>query len=672
MNGLKLLACPFLILGLISLGQADPETPQQPSSTEVFQPQPGFDTRTFFPQISNLSRPPVPRDTDDKTQLLVGSGEPNNLRYDATTVAPRMLDREAYPETLVGLKENIFDPADCEVAVGPTYILQVINTAVMVFDKATGKVVFQQALDDVDGTLKGLFEGYVQADSIVFDPRCWYDTVAQRFFITVMEKNDRLKTSKIHLGFSKTSSPVGDWGVFSMTTGRTITKVIHWADFNTAGYNKDAIILPYLLFSFTNKFYGSDVAVIPKKTLLEQKPVTVKKFYIPGMFTIQAARTVDASVATIYGTGLVNDTTMRIYAWTGLPAAPLMSTRNVAIPKAALINGAKPARAKTGRTLDTGLDRPQQTIYQAGKVYTTLSHSIPVSGGYKVGMGFYVFDTNAYPTKYPTLNQSGLVYSTTEDWSYPTLAVNSDGDIGIAYTASHATANPAIHFASRKSTDAKGKLTKFMVMKPANTVDYKSKAEQRWGDYFGMVVDPGDSLTFWGTTMVTAGTGWTTAVFAHANRGVSNSVKNPFSFYKNEGASAVGKVTDLVSSDSKGVVLGAGKVGSNYVASIDLYTKVVGSRTRGRTLEFDVLSRGTEGVDMAIWIYNNRLHRYENLRQWKNKSAGGPLQIVNKLAPFSDYVTADGQVLINIQGYSSKTFSVNVDYVRVVFQTHKS
>ncbi len=672
MHGFGPFTCLPVLFGFACLSAAAPETQQYPSSSEVIQPQPGFDTRSFFPQIATLSRPPVPRDTDDKFRFLVGAGEPNGLRHDYTTIAPEIREPEAYPETLVGLPESVFDPADCELAVGPTHILQVVNTSVMIFDKAIGKVVFQQSMDEVPGTVKGMFEDYVEADSLVYDPRCWYDTISKRFFITVMEKNTRLKRSRIHLGYSKTSNPLGGWGVLTIVTGRIISKVPHWADFNTSGWNKDSIVLPYLQFTYADKFYGSDIAVISKKPLLEEKPVTVKKFYVPGVFTIQPARTVDATVATIYGTSLQTDTTMRIYAFTGLPASPVMNTRDVAIPKVGLLSGSTPARAKAGRTLDAGLDRPQQTIFRKNRLYTTLPNKVAVTGGYRVGLAFYEFATNAYPTQYPTLLQSGLSYSGADDWSYPTLAVNADGDIGITYTSSKATSNPAVHFASRKPTDLKGKLTKFAVVKAANILDYKTKEEHRWGDYFGMAVDPADGLTFWGTAMVTNSGKWATAVFAHANRGVTNSVKNPYAFYKNQGASAVGKVSDLVSTDSKGVVMTSASTNTTFLASADFNTKVEGVRIRGRNLEVDVLTRGTEGVDMVLWIFNQRLFKYEKIGEWQNRAIGGPIKIANLQAALTDYVGADGRVQINVQGVHPTAFAVNVDYARVVFQTHKS
>jgi len=87
------------------------------------------------------------------------------------------------------------------------------------------------------------------------------------------------------------------------------------------------------------------------------------------------------------------------------------------------------------------------------------------------------------------------------------IAMNANGDIGLAYSVSSSTMYPSIYYTGRKSTDPLNTMTVAEGLIQTGTVSMTSYS--RWGDYSAMSIDPSDNTTFW-TTQEYVGTygGW--------------------------------------------------------------------------------------------------------------------------------------------------------------------
>lgn len=634
-----------------------------------------FDTRKFFPQIQQVKALAVERDHETEPRWRMPQGPPNNVKYDIVGVAPVQASHELYPENMAGIPEATFDPADPDVAVGPHHVVQVVNTAVMFADKRTGKIIFQQVMDDVPGASTTIFEPFIDADSLMFDPRCWFDSHSQRFFLTVMEVHETKRISKIHLAYSDNADPMGSWKVFSADVKKVNKTVQYWADYNTAGYNRDAIVLPYLLFNFVgNRFLSSRILIIPKAPLLDNETVTTQTFEQAAVPTIQVAKINDATVDKVYGVARMNTTTLRVYAFSNLTGVPKMNFKDVAVTEAPTL-AERPARARTNRRLEPGPDRVLSAKFRSGILYTAQTvPKVNSNGTYQLGVAYYMISTNSFPTKNPTLNQSGFyVPSGGADWTYPAVAVNADGDLAIAVTESSTGKNPVAMLLGRKVSDGKGKLTKFAAMNAENTTAYKSATVNRWGDYFGLTVDGGDKRTFWGTTMTTNGANWGTMVFAHAFRGTDSRKANPTFYNKNQGTSVTGLVSNLATNNSLGLVMKpAIYSGAHHIVSVDLRLKLPFAITRQRNLQTDVLVRGTDKVGISTFILNVKTNLYESLGTYSHSVTSPVLTSYQIPAPINDYVDAGGYMTINVQAHHPKTFTITLDQMGIVYEFHKS
>ena len=95
------------------------------------------------------------------------------------------------------------------IAVGTSFVLQVINAAVAVYDKnGTLQMGFPKAATDFFGLAAGTF---------ISDPRTFYDRVFDRFVVIMVEETNRFSSSNqglLLMAVSQTADPRGTWFVW--------------------------------------------------------------------------------------------------------------------------------------------------------------------------------------------------------------------------------------------------------------------------------------------------------------------------------------------------------------------------------------------------------------------------------------------------------------------------
>jgi len=127
-----------------------------------------------------------------------------------------------------GQSENGLDPPDMSLAVSDSYVLQMVNSDLAVYDKF-GNLRYGPV--DV-ATFMG------QPGIFMFDPRAFYDWANRRFFILM----DTWKTvSGVNVGgltwaASKTADPTGGWWVYPTFTGSPLGSGV-CGDFPTLGHD---------------------------------------------------------------------------------------------------------------------------------------------------------------------------------------------------------------------------------------------------------------------------------------------------------------------------------------------------------------------------------------------------------------------------------------------------
>ncbi len=102
------------------------------------------------------------------------------------------------------------------------------------------------------------------------------------------------------------------------------------------------------------------------------------------------------------------------------------------------------------------------------------------------------------PDNSPTLHQEGTYAPGVNDGIHRwmgSIAMDQEGNMGLAYSASSSSMNPAIRFTGRLATDPLGAMDRT----EGSIIDGTGSqtGSQRWGDYTSTNVDPVDDCTFW-------------------------------------------------------------------------------------------------------------------------------------------------------------------------------
>ncbi|MFN8218589.1 MAG: hypothetical protein U0S12_00445 [Fimbriimonadales bacterium] len=550
-------------------------------------------TTRFNPQIDETRGRWA--DPSENPGIYPPEGEPNSLPLGDVTSVPR---GQLGPK-FAGIGGTGYFPPDCDVSVGPNHIVSVVNTNWAIFTK-TGTKTFQQNFAN--------FFGSQITGGIISDPKVFYDSVSKRWFLSILNADFTALESWQLIAVSDDSDPNGNWFKYKISTKLTDGGADFWLDYPNFGFNKDGLVFSGNMFGFTSGYFGVLCTTVPKAPMLTGAAVTASYFKFAGGGTTQLTRSTDKTTDKVFGVTPASSSAMQLLAFSGLASTPSVVTAQVAVPnwgrpRASVSSGGQQLDALDGRLLNC--------FYRAGKIVS--AHTV-LSNGRNV-VRWYEFRTGSWPASgQPTLFQSGNVSpGASEDAWMPAINVNNAGDIAVVYSLCSTSIAADLYVAGRKSTDAKGTMGKPIKIGTSSGTTYTAG---RWGDYFGMEVDPVDQLTFWANGMVVApGNDWTTIIqsFKISSSSGSDESVAPTAISMFEGAQAFGNLANVTTSDDRYFSIGSAFVArTGHVASADVtfhFNKALTSYSavtlNAEAGAIDGLSTSVFGWDVANskWVY---------------------------------------------------------------------
>ncbi len=136
--------------------------------------------------------------------------------------------------TGIGESCSFLIPPDQALAVGATWVLEVVNACVGVYSKAGAlQAGYPKSLNSFFG---------LSSSAFTFDPRALYDFVNNRYI--VMADLSTATQSYIMVAASKTNDPRGGWNIYSLAVGGSTD----FADFPTLGQDRQAIYVGFTNF----------------------------------------------------------------------------------------------------------------------------------------------------------------------------------------------------------------------------------------------------------------------------------------------------------------------------------------------------------------------------------------------------------------------------------------
>ena len=390
-------------------------------------------------------------------------------------------------------------PPDNNLAVSATQIGEVVNSDFAVYDKNGTLLSGPTVLPTLFASIGGLCATYI------VDPIVLYDRPADRWVLAGVGLDYNGNYSEC-IGVSTTSDPAGSYALYNYPFGTTLNdydKLSVWATASNSAYLATYNLFPSLGANAAD-LCGFDRAKMlvgnASAAMLCQQTTSSESSYLPS--------DMDGPTPPVDGTpGLFlnwqNGNPGKLYLRKltlnfASGTATLSNPTTISVANDSLAcgtGGTCVPQPGTTQKLDTLGDRMMYRFairHFADHDRAVVSHA--VANGSQVAVRWYeLYD----PAGTVTLNQQGtFAPDATYRWM-SSVAEDKNANIGLGYSASSTTVNPAIRFTGHMPSDPAGSMeTEASIQEGAGAQTGGTYAD-RWGDYTAMRVDPADDCTFW-------------------------------------------------------------------------------------------------------------------------------------------------------------------------------
>ena len=434
-------------------------------------------------------------------------------------------------------------PPDPNIAVGPNHIVQWVNNAFVVFDKASGGQIISPVSDATFwGTLSTCYQFGGFSDPIV-----QYDRVANRWLVAEIA----LPLLPPFLGqyahcfaVSRTSDPAGAYDMWAYGFGTTIP------DYPKIGMWPDAYYVTWNMFPNGTAFTGAETCAWNRVDMLNgvRAPGFVC-FQLSSAYASLLPSDLDGSTPPPAGSPNylmnVDPDSGALNIWKF--HVDFVQKANSTLTGPISIPGAAPFMAPCFPDIGDCLPQPGTTqkldalgdrlMYRlayrnfGNHESIVATHTVLTDSG-NTGVRWYEVRN---PNSAPTIYQQGTFAPDTDNRWMASIAMDHVGNIGVGYSVGSSVTFPSIRYTGWEVGNPLGILQgeTSLVAGGGSQTGYN-----RWGDYSAMRIDISDDCTFWYTQEYQAFTdvaNWSTRI-------------GSFKFPSCSGQSQAGTTTTLASS----------------------------------------------------------------------------------------------------------------------------
>jgi hypothetical protein len=395
-----------------------------------------------------------------------------------------------------GILDNyVTTPPDCAGAAGPNEIVTMLNSGVLIQDRAG------HPLPNFPVTLAQFWSGLGQFSKI-YDPRIQFDAASGRW-IAAGGANPWSADSVLLLGVSETSDPSGKWDLYAIPTGTEG----FWGDYPQLGFNQTWIILTANLYTLppaggytSTRIYAFD------KTALYGRGKATYSFFNSDSGALTPATDLDNSRADVfYFARTVSGAAsgrVRLSVLNG-PAGRETFTSTAADLAMGDTWADGPAemdfapQAGSWLKVDTGDSRLQNCVMRGGSVWCVHTVFLPAAKPTRSSVEWFQADTAS-----ARLIQRGRVDDPSGATFYadPSISVNRNFDVLIGYSRFSLQSYPSAGYSFRGGADPLNSIQPGVIFKPGEAPYVGPNSDEganRWGDVSTTMVDPLDDLSFW-------------------------------------------------------------------------------------------------------------------------------------------------------------------------------
>lgn len=395
-------------------------------------------------------------------------------------------------------------PPDTNGAVGTNHLMVVLNSEFQ-YQTKSGSVIEKISIEQFWSPLQGGAQDQVctRTDFDVFDPKIIYDSEAQRWVVTsIFCRRD--PGSGVFLAVSKTADPTGDWTYYSIDADGSDTE---WADFPSLGVTGKWIIVSYNMFpNADGTFTESQIGVFEKARAYDETLTSFTRETDPGFTLVPANAPDNTGDAYLVGSWASSVGCLRVTKITGSASSPAYSNASPVFPGwdgskcsaawSSHASAANPSPQLGGSSINAGDHRMQTCTLKEGAIWCAHTVFLPAATGERGAAQWWQF------TPAGNILQRGRIEDTSGKYhyTYPSLAVNSTGDVLIGFSRFASSEYPSAGYAYRAAGDSPNTMRPDRIYRPGQAPyasDLDPSGRLRWGDYSASQVDPTDDEVFW-------------------------------------------------------------------------------------------------------------------------------------------------------------------------------
>jgi uncharacterized repeat protein (TIGR01451 family) len=434
---------------------------------------------------------------------------------------------------------NLSIPPDSDGAVGPAHVVSVMNILIEWFDKA-GNRQFRQSLRNFF-TPAVLPAGYLAPTTGMFDPKVLFDPWANRFIVVAMDGAQSGTSSRIYLAVSDDADPNGIWYYHFIPANVVIGANNSWADFPGFGFDSDFVYVTSNMFAVTgNSFQGVRLWIMPKSNWYSGATPPTPAPIDPFTGTPGGPVATTAMPALVYPPATGPGTRLLSYSGLSDGTNEFLQVVSVANPgttpsfNAELIDlgnidnttlalpGA-PQRG-SGVLIASNDRRLSNHVVQFGSRIVAAAATLPTTGpdSGQTTATWWDVDVSAAAVVAQTGTIGGEDIAAGAHTYFPSIFRNAGGDIVVGFSISAPRLHASSGYATRAAGDPAGQMRPAALL--AKGTDYYLRRfgglANRWGDYSGTALDPGDGA-FWVYNQHAIGRGTITATLQDGRFGTS-------------------------------------------------------------------------------------------------------------------------------------------------------
>jgi hypothetical protein len=412
--------------------------------------------------------------------------------------------------------DQLVAPPDPVIAVGPSDVVEVVNSSIYVFNR--GGALIPGGTADLN-TFLG-----VESSHFATDPRIVYDAGSQRWWLTISEAPNPFSCSTpaapvlIAVSASSNPLPFTSWIVYGLPF---LTPGTALGDQPGLGVSSYDVAVTFNDYDCTGSFLGSDIEILQKVDLEHNTGSHPNAPFTDGAFGLQPVQSFGVT-GTQYVVANNSDCqpsvctspAVEVDAFTGAPEGQDVAAATTLAPMTPTVVdnsyfGLPPAIQKgTTTTLNTDDDRFLNAVWENGEIWTAGGTECTPAGDSAPRSCLDYVGVNASSTGVvnSTITQINNVAGAVGSYLYyPALSMDSSGNVFTVFNESSSSTFPTIMDATIASGGST--LSAFQTLHTSSTfydpassgvcTPIGSTNACRWGDYSGAAQDPSNPQDVW-------------------------------------------------------------------------------------------------------------------------------------------------------------------------------